>query len=282
MKNHLSILRDEAKGLINGRKPEDLQAQASDSDSDSDGDDDDQSGHKDERDENLTANRSETADPNTSGQPQRREPASSPPPHPLTSAPDHNGVPDEDFNIDAMLREEEEQRLSSAVPAPAVPSVDPPQTNPSHAHESPQTRPSTHKPASPTDNDEGAAMWDAFDVSEFDEAFVPAPRAVSGPEAGGGGGDEADEDMWDVVREMEMEQAQPETRVPPDQSKPPENGVSIAAPLSGVENGPEEDTSSASVPPPVADQGQAEKGRLQVPQDERKATNDEGWDEMYL
>ena len=68
-----------------------------------------------------------------------------------------------------------------------------------------------------------------------------------------------DEDMWDVVREMEQEQAaQPATK---PTARSVEQSDVTAAPA-GATDGRE---SSAT----------QEAG-------EQKATNDEGWDEMYL
>ncbi len=106
----------------------------------------------------------------------------------------------------------------------------------------------------PADEDADEEMWDAVMADFPDEPYVPPERQPtdSAPKPSVRAADE-DEEMWDIVREMEEAEAASKTvttvaDAPPSDAVPP--GADGAAGLVGVD--------------PT-----------------KKATNDEGWDEMY-
>lgn len=110
------------------------------------------------------------------------------------------------------------------------------------------------------DDEEDEAMW-----GELHDLDAPAPAkppnppvSAQRPTAAHDDGMDEDEDMWDVVREYEQEQlaqAKPQPSVP--------------------QSGQAESTAAAAAKPADSASG-AEQ------QDVPRATNDEGWDEMYL
>ena len=100
--------------------------------------------------------------------------------------------------------------------------------------------------------DEEEEMWDAV-MAEFpDEPFVPPERQLNAQKPSTQAADE-DEEMWDIVREMEEAEAATKTSGPG------------ASPAEG----------SGSAPPA------GETASLVGVDPARKATNDDGWDEMY-
>ncbi|KAI0340103.1 Swi3-domain-containing protein [Trametopsis cervina] len=206
MHNTLSIWRDESKGLINGRRPEDLvplgdPSDGSNSDSDSD------------RDVEPVAAATSAARSNS---PPTRPPSSASE-RPSSAPPD-----DDEFDIDAMIQEDEERQAAESASYASLPQP-----------------PSTQGLSEP---DEDQDMWDQLDAA-FDDVQAPAqpPQAM----------DADDDDMWDIVREME------------------------------------DNASSAPPPPPSASVTVLEPVPVSAPVEapslhHQPATNDEGWDEMYL
>ncbi len=165
------------------------------------------------------------------------------------SSPSSLGALDDDFDIDAMIREDEAVRMQGP-PAPRPP--------PQSTYGVPRGGPGA------AEEDEDAAMWDAVMDDLPDEPYVPPARQPSGPSASGGGGggggmdEDMDEDMWDMVREMEAE--------------PTVTAAATAAPAPSV---------SAATAEAVEGQSQAGSSVPEEQGEPRKATNDEGWDEMY-
>ena len=103
-------------------------------------------------------------------------------------------------------------------------------------------------PQQPTvDIDEDEAMWDALDDLP-NEPFVPKPAPTHSMDE--------DEDMWDMMREMEME-------------------AEAAAKASNPLPLPSSSTNDVSAQPAPG------PGGLVGQDPTRKASNDEGWDEMY-
>ncbi|KAG5645243.1 hypothetical protein DXG03_006660 [Asterophora parasitica] len=191
----LSVWRDEAKGLINGRKPEE--------------------------DDDLTENMEETEirDPETgssrgsspvSGGAAYASSSSCPPSRPPSSGAEL----DDDFDIDAVIRAEEERQAREA--AGSSPSVAP--TNAAEKGKAKAvvsddedesmwdvidamgTFPPTQAPSTTTTRmDDDDAMWDELHTLEASTVTVSAPTKpppVQQPM-------NEDEDMWDVVREVE-------------------------------------------------------------------------------
>ncbi|KAA1471116.1 Swi3-domain-containing protein [Dentipellis sp. KUC8613] len=169
----LSVWRDEAKGLINGRSFPDADDEVvdltgNDNDNDSAGSDDD-------------------------GPPRAKKPAGAvidldsdaedsalrPPAPPASSSPT-SGLED-DFDLDALLAEEERLKNSAQAMRPSA---------------------TTSKPAAHGFTDEDEAMWDQMEL-EYEDAPPPVPKPAA-PKPVQHSADD-DEDMWDVVREMEEE-----------------------------------------------------------------------------
>lgn len=239
----LSVWRDEAKGLINGHKipgPDDPL-------NSSDSDNDDGSGAN----KNPSRSRAATQEPqdvpiatdDERSSPARSTHGASLPPSSPSSRASSLGALDDDFDIDAMIREDEAVRMQGP-PAPA------PRPTPQAIYGVPR--------GGAADEDEDAAMWDAVMDDLPDEPYVPPVRQPSGPSTSGGGGmdEDMDEDMWDMVREME--------------AKPTATAAVPAAP-------------APSAPTAGEGHGQSQTG-ASIPEEQgepRKATNDEGWDEMY-
>jgi len=200
----LTVWRDEYKGINTGRKV--------DPDSDESGSDEEEGKPK-----------PDTSEAREGSVVHDIERASSrPPSHPPSSEPPSSDAFD-DFDLDAMIREEEERQAL--------------ETN-SARHTS-----VARAQSKPVAQDEDDAMWDAFedDVPNSDGAaqasYVGIPTNT-GPVPG------EDEDMWDVIREMEAAESNTTASAPP-----------ISAPA-------DEKTGGDGISQP--------------------ATNDEGWDEMYI
>ncbi|PIL24026.1 hypothetical protein GSI_13777 [Ganoderma sinense ZZ0214-1] len=203
----LGVWRDEVKGLINGHKIRDPDA----------------SDNSDSDDSDKDADRAPATDVPIATEDERSSPAPSRDPSLPPSSASEGGGFDDEFDIDAMIAEDEAARAqgssaagSSGPPAPA------------------------HSKGAPADEDE--EMWDAVMADFPDEPYVPLKRQPSAPKPSVQAAD-ADEEMWDIVREMEEAEAAAKTTVP-------DTPASEGAGLVGVD--------------PT-----------------RKATNDEGWDEMY-
>ncbi|GJE87165.1 Swi3-domain-containing protein [Phanerochaete sordida] len=240
MHSALGVWRDEYHGLLNGRKPEELNS-----------DDESGSDKNDEDDEPQTQQRGPSSDAEVPGPEEAR--SSSPALRPPSSASEFTPAPDDDFDVDAILREEAEARKAAAA-SKSTPS--------GAAVTSASTQAASQaRPPVGMDDDDDQAMWD--ELHAFEEDTFP-PAKPSNPPASTRTADEdmdmdMDEDVWDVVREMEQEQA---AAVQP---KP-----STAPALPAVPAPSEADTSSASVA----------EARAEQP-GHPAATNDEGWDEMY-
>lgn len=168
----LSVWRDEAKGLINGMKPEDA---------------------TDQNDENVVDLTSDIEpDSSPSGINQKVQPprSSSPttdidmdmdlPSRPPSSATDFD---DDDYDIDALLKEEEE-RLEKIRAAAASTSV-------SSGNTTIPKPTATYRNASTEDDDE--AMW--AELNDVDGDSAPAP-ANSAPKVAH---TDEDDDMWDIM-----------------------------------------------------------------------------------
>ena len=134
---------------------------------------------------------------------------------------------DSDFDIDAMI-EEDQQHMRSTGPLP--PSSPPPDSV-------------RHTQLPPTDDDE--QMFDELDAA-FDYSAFEDTTAVEGTTQRSSAAVDDDEDMWDMVREIEMEESNKES-----ESQPSHTTAAATA------------TSATPDEPP-------------------RATNDEGWDDMYL
>ncbi|KAM5532058.1 hypothetical protein V8D89_014309 [Ganoderma adspersum] len=217
----LGVWRDEAKGLINGHKIRDPDA----------------SGNSDSDDSDKEVDRAPATDVPIATEDERSSPTPSRGPSlPPSSASEAGGF-DDDFDIDAMIAEDEAARAAQApstsggagppAPAPAAPK------------------------SAPVDEDE--EMWDAVMADFPDEPFVPPERQPNPQEPSTQTADE-DEEMWDIVREMEEAEATTKT-------------------TSRLGASPSEGSGSA---PPAG-----ETAGLVGVDPTRKATNDDGWDEMY-
>ncbi|EMD38449.1 hypothetical protein CERSUDRAFT_93983 [Gelatoporia subvermispora B] len=206
----LSMWRDEAKGLINGCRPEDQENDLA-SNTDDDSDNDQSAAHK-KQDIDLD-DRS----------PHHRAPL-------LPSSASEAASPDawNDLNVDvAGVRDNGKQRTIGGSSSRGIDLT--------------------------TDEDE--AMWDelasGMDIEEMWDSPAASTTAVTSVPSNGvhvattAGGDE-DEDMWDLVRELEAEQA------------------SVVSPMHGSE---------AQLP--AVDNLTTEGGS-------RPASNEAGWDDMYL
>ena len=225
----LGVWRDEAKGLINGHKipdPED----PNDSDSDSDKDDDG----------------ARPTDVPVATEDERSSPAPSRGPSlPPSSASEAGGF-DDDFDIDAMIAEDEAARAQDAATS-------------AQSGSGPVAQASVSRPAANcAPNDEDEEMWDAVD--DFpDEPFIPSHRPAATNKPAAPSTADEDEDMWDVVREME---ADADARAKADGATSTTTATTRA----------EGDRASSPVTGP--------SGLVGV-DPTRPASNDEGWDEMY-
>ena len=90
--------------------------------------------------------------------------------------------------------------------------------------------------------------------------------------------EDEDEDMWDVVREMEMAQAA--ANAPSKDHSPPSRPLDTDAGSHSAGDGTSKEVSSTNHGPSNTEQDASQPGA--APPEEARATNDEGWDEMYL
>ena len=150
------------------------------------------------------ANAQESANINTiasssHSRPSSRAPSpSTSPSRPPSSASEHIS-PDDDFDIDALIRAEGQRAISQPPPPPA--------SKPNAAYGKPRST-----SLELVDRDE--AMWD--DMMRDDAP--PRPRVVPAENLF-----DDDEDMWDVIREMEKDPTLPPLPVAPDPGVEPAN-----------------------------------------------------------
>lgn len=215
MQVRLSVWRDESKGLVNGRKlePEDQElidltegdSKAAKHDIQEDGNDE------------LLPSRALSL-PSTSSEPD-----------------------DDDFDMDAVIKAEEE-RLAALRAANDATSISTPA--------SPKPSPSKYKERDHTDNIDKEAMW--AELGNQPVLDRPSNNAAKAPIINLTR--DEDEDMWDIVNELDQgEQIQ--------QAKSGSSSMCMEMPLSSVV--------SAS-PTKESNSGNASR-----------PTNDEGWEEMY-
>lgn len=213
----LSVWHDEAKGLVNGRKIDDPIDLTSGSE---DGDGSDKEGE-------VGPSRAPEAG------------RSSPPTIPPSSA-YNSTAEDDDVDMDAFIQEQHEIHAASSrtTQTPRNDAV---------------SRTSTSRPI-PEITDEDEAMWAQLgDFEDFDDPAPALDRPVDQPSrAAAPLAMDDDEDMWDVVREMEMEE---------------ENGRSSKAAPSNI-------TSSNG---PTSSTGEPKEGQPVVP----VVNPDDDWDDMY-
>ncbi|KAI0093695.1 replication fork protection component Swi3-domain-containing protein [Irpex rosettiformis] len=227
MQNHLGMWRDAAKGLVNGRRPEDLEPLGDPADSDSDESDR-------EQEQPTIPDISASANARSSSPPTR--PPSSASERPSSAAP--NG--DDDFDIDEMIREDEERQRREEIARAG--------NSNSMSHNAPQPGPSRAPPQAEPDEDQ--EMWEQLDGGVDDEMTIQPP-----PQNQRRGDDVEDEEMWDLVREMEESTTTPSV---------PKATTAVSVPgNTDPEIATAQESTQAQKPPPPA-------------------TNDEGWDEMYL
>ncbi|CAL1704704.1 unnamed protein product [Somion occarium] len=184
----LSVWRDEAKGLINGRDPHDPIDLTSDAELD-DSDQEDEHEKPDAPADGVSSRAAST----------RSSPAARPP---SSASEPAQSNPSSDFDIDAMIEEDQEHIGVSEQLPPSSPPLEASNTI-------------YHSRANgPTAEDDDEDMWNELDAG-FDYS---AAAGASEPTAGGARQVtstvmEDDEDMWDMVREIEMEEQGDEGQV---------------------------------------------------------------------
>ncbi|TBU65789.1 Swi3-domain-containing protein [Dichomitus squalens] len=188
----LGVWRDEAKGLINGHKLPDPNASDDSSDSDTDQED---------------PHAAPATDVPVATEDERSSPAPSRGPSlPPTSA--SEGGLDDDFDIDAMIAEDEAARARAPIDTSSRP----------------------QPTGAPAAADEDEEMWDAVMADFPDEPYVPPDRQPRAPAAkppvrAQAAHEGEDEDMWDIVREMEAEAAAKVAAGDPPSDGPPSGGT---------------------------------------------------------
>ncbi|KAK7693523.1 hypothetical protein QCA50_003091 [Cerrena zonata] len=203
----LSVWKDEANGTIHGKRLDDPIDLTSDSDKDE--------VDRDDADKKPVIAKDEPSQPTT-------KPTTKP-------TPSSTNI-DSDFDFDAMI-EEDQQQMYSAGPLP-------PSSPPSEAFAT-QSKPSA-------DDDDDEDMFDKLDAS-FDYSALDGTTAVASTAQRTSVAADEDEDMWDMVREMEMEES----------TRQSEHQPSLPSAAASTQDGQPEQ----SAPRP---------------------TNDDGWDDMYL
>ncbi|KAI6005619.1 replication fork protection component Swi3-domain-containing protein [Pisolithus albus] len=212
MQVRLSVWRDESKGLVNGKKPEPEDRDLID----------------------LTQ-----GDPNVTERDTQEEksdellPPRTPSLPPMSSEPD-----DDDFDMDAVIKAEEERLAALRATNDAVRTP---------VSTSPKLSPSKFRERNDVDEE---AMWAELDnqppFHHPPDSAANAPTTLARDE---------DDEMWDIVDELEQgEQVQ--------QAKSGPSRAGTEMPISSVVfTSPSKDNSGGNV---------------------SRATNDEGWDEMYI
>ena len=233
----LSVWRDEAKGLVNGRKVTNGVLDLT-----SDGEQEDEE-HPRDAVPGQTSRASSTSVP-ASPVPHHSR-ASTPPSRPPSSASERTSTfDDDDIDIDALIQEDAERQAAAVLAREPSPSMYDTSSN----YRS-NTRPTRDSDAMDEDDD---ALWSSFnDPSLFDDPSVLAAStsAATSVTSGSVAPQDDDEEMWQMLREQEEEEERAR-----NQSDPP--------------------TASKS----------SEEPRLHPRQEspQRRPTNEEGWDEMYL
>ncbi|KAI0748160.1 replication fork protection component Swi3-domain-containing protein [Daedaleopsis nitida] len=233
----LSVWRDEAKGLINGQNNFD----PGDPDhSDSDSDDNDKNDH----DHDDAARPSDVP---IATEDERSSPAPSRGPSLPPSSASDTGGPDDNFDIDAMIAEEEAARAQEAASGPVRPTS--------------ESRP-------PMDEDE--AMWDEMMGDSLpDQPWIPSdPEATAGsskPVATKPTMDE-DEDMWDALGDFAVDASETTTSASTTAGATTTSATAFPPGPGNAERGSSPVTGAAG---------------LVGLDPTRPATNDDGWDEMY-
>ncbi|PCH38010.1 Swi3-domain-containing protein [Wolfiporia cocos MD-104 SS10] len=208
----LGVWRDEAKGLINGRKPESV-GDAEESDAEDSG-----------MNERPLTSQDALMD---EGSHSSREP-SRPPSSPEPASSDAEQM--DDFDIDAVIAEEEERRRKEAAAAQSLPAPLPSVYQP---------KPNANTNAMEEDDE---AMWDEL-MGDLPDEIVTGSSDMLASNASTSKSQprpepDEDEDMWDALREMEAEEAgrkrvkqTPAVEAPPargcDESGAPDAAVTV-------------------------------------------------------
>ena len=153
---------------------------------------------------------------------------------PTSSEPD-----DDDFDIDAVIRAEEE-RLAALRNDTSIPTPEPPLSKPSSG------RYKERSDADKMDVDE-ESLWQQLDAN-VPQTLSYHPSKASPPAFA----EDNDEEMWGIVNELEQSEQNPKSK--------PNALMSGEVPISSV----------------VLTSSTTDDGNVS------RATNDEGWDEMYV
>ncbi|KAH8107043.1 Swi3-domain-containing protein [Cristinia sonorae] len=184
------------------------------------------------------------------GSPTSRHSQASSPPRPPSSASERSSAhSDDDIDIDALIQEDAERQVAAFARQPS-----PPLNGATSNYRS-----NTQRPPDPDDMDEDDdTLWSTFnDPGIFDDDHSlsgskgPSPIV---PPSQSAPNELDDEDMWDLMREHED-----------GVRLLPKSGTSGPAPVNGTDG-----TYDGSGGPVALDD------------QSRRATNDEGWDEMYI
>ncbi|KAI0082637.1 Swi3-domain-containing protein [Panus rudis PR-1116 ss-1] len=243
----LSVWHDEFHGLTNGRKRDDpIDLTSDDEQRRSSGDED--TGRRQSENPPAQRNSPNPGPTNTNETTSPRPSTTDHPPPAATPAAKKTVQVDDDYDMDAMIAEDEMRMFEEAEPEP--PSSPPAQQNLINPQPSTSGHPSN---ATADDDEDYDAMWNDLDAGGFDYeaalATVDSSTAASANKPTAPSrtqGEDDDEEMWDMVRELEKEEA--------------------------AKNQSPTLTSESAPPPAPGRDGE---------QDAPRATNDEGWDEMY-
>jgi replication fork protection complex subunit Csm3/Swi3 len=168
---------------------------------------------------------------------------------------------DDDFDIDALVREEEERLAKMKYNSSAAVASSSAQPSASPTAPAPKA---TYINAG-ADDDE--AMWDELN-GLGDESFLPPPPPPAHTD---------DEDMWDVVREMDTATDVQQPYVPPPPPPPePEHA------LPGLEAANENGGGAGAGDTSTVEESAGEDKELVGEEKEKRPTNDDDWDDMYL
>jgi replication fork protection complex subunit Csm3/Swi3 len=167
---------------------------------------------------------------------------------------------DDNFDIDALLREEEERLAMMKYNSSAAVASSSAQASASPVALAPKT---TYINAG-ADDDE--AMWDELN-GLGDESFSLPPPPLAHAD---------DEDMWDVVREMDTATDVQQPYVLPPPSPPPKHALPVLQ--AANENGGGGGSRYTS----TVEESTGEDKELVGEEKERRPTNADDWDDMYL
>jgi replication fork protection complex subunit Csm3/Swi3 len=189
-------------------------------------------------------------------------------------------VDDDDFDIDALIKDEEERLAKMRAASSASASTSSPSVATAPVISVPQTAKATSRDTGADDDEE--AMWDELN-GLGDESIPPPPppppaMPTSVPH-------DEDEDMWDVVREMDagIDDVQQRPYVPPPPPTPPPpvvEEIHVSQPEPQSENAPSSANVIASGHSNAVDED-ADKAEDKE-KEEKRPTNDEDWEDMYL